>query len=132
MTEISERPRRGLYRSRRGMIFGVCKGIAKYLDLSVFWTRVAAVVLLIFSGIWPIAGLYLLAALIMKSEPVLAIKTDEEQEFYNSYASSRSLALQRLKRTYDNLNRRIQRVEHIVTAREYDWERRLNDTAQQQ
>jgi phage shock protein C len=35
--------------------------------------------------------------------------------------------LHRLKRTYDNLDRRIQRMEHIVTSREYDWDRRLNE-----
>jgi phage shock protein C len=37
------------------------------------------------------------------------------------------MALHRLKRTYDNLDRRIQRMESIVTSREYDWDRRLNE-----
>jgi len=126
MRRIFERGRTGLYRSRKGVIFGVCKGIANYLDLSVFWTRVLALILLIFSGFWPIGALYLLAALLMKPAPVLTIETEEEQEFYDSYASSRSLALRRLKRIFDNIDRRIQRMEHIVTAREYDWEQRLN------
>ena len=89
--------------------------------------RVIACVLLVFSGIWPIAVLYFLAALLMKPEPVLPLQTEEEQEFYDSYASSRRMALHRLKRTYDNLDRRIQRIESIVTSREYDWERRLNE-----
>ncbi|UCD58864.1 MAG: envelope stress response membrane protein PspC [Candidatus Hydrogenedentota bacterium] len=119
--------RPGLYRSRSGTIFGVCKGIAEYLDLNVFWMRTTAVILLIFTGIWPIAGLYLLAALLMKPEPALPIETEEAQEFYNSYVSSRSMALHRLKRTFDNLDRRIQRMEGIVTAREFDWEQRLNE-----
>ncbi|MBI3301825.1 MAG: hypothetical protein HYZ72_07070 [Deltaproteobacteria bacterium] len=71
--------------------------------------------------------LYFLAALLMKPEPVLPLETEGEQEFYNSYASSRRMALHRLKRTYDTLDRRIQRIESIVTSREYDWERRLNE-----
>ena len=126
MRPTTERPRTGLYRSRNGMIFGVCKGVAKYLDFSLSWTRVILLVSLVFTGIWPLVGVYCLAALLMKPEPVLTIETEEEQEFYDSYVSSRSVALNRLKRTFDKLDRRIQRMEQIVTAREYDWERRLN------
>lgn len=37
------------------------------------------------------------------------------------------MALNRLKRSFDNLDRRIRRMEHIVTTREYDWERKLNE-----
>jgi phage shock protein C len=36
------------------------------------------------------------------------------------------MALHRLKKTFDSLDRRIQRMEGIVTAKEYDWDRRLN------
>ena len=61
--------RRGLYRSRNGMIAGVCAGIAEYFDLSVFWMRVVAVGLLVCTGIWPVVFLYLLAALMMKKDP---------------------------------------------------------------
>ncbi|HKA55506.1 MAG TPA: envelope stress response membrane protein PspC [Candidatus Binatia bacterium] len=127
MTRVADKPRNGLYRSRRGMILGVCRGIAEYFDLSVTGTRVLACVFLVFSGVWPAVILYFLAALLMKPEPVLPLKTEEEKEFYNSYASSRRMALHRLKRTYDNLDRRIQRIESIVTSREYDWDRRLNE-----
>jgi phage shock protein C len=63
----------------------------------------------------------------MKPEPVLPLETEAEQEFYNSYATSRSMALHRLRRTFDQLDRRIRRIESIVTSREYDWERRLNE-----
>jgi phage shock protein C len=35
------------------------------------------------------------------------------------------MALQRLRHVFDKLDRRVQRVEDTVTAREYDWERRL-------
>ena len=116
-----ERP----YRARDGAIFGVCKGLARYAGFSVFWTRVVAVLLLFFGGIWPVLGIYLLAALLMKPEPVLPPRSAEEQEFYTSYVTSRKMALQRLKRTFDQLDRRIQRLENIVTAPGYNWEERL-------
>lgn len=119
-------PRRGLYRSRHGVIFGVCRGIAEYLDFSVFWMRIVTIVLLFWTGVLPVLGTYVIAALLMKPEPVLPFRDEADEEFYQTYAASRRMAVHRLKRTYDNLDRRIRRIESIVTARDYDWDRRLN------
>lgn len=118
--------RGGVYRSRNGIILGVCRGIAEYFDFSVFWVRAIALILLFITGFWPITGLYFIAALLMKPEPVVPIQTEEEQEFYDSYTHSSRGAVDRLKRRYDNLERRIQRMEHTVTAREFNWDQRLN------
>ncbi len=60
---------RGLYRSRDGILFGVCKGIADFFDLSVFWTRMIAVIAFVVTGFFPTAALYVLAALLMRKEP---------------------------------------------------------------
>jgi phage shock protein C len=122
----SEISHRGLYRSRQGAILGVCRGIAHYFDFSVFWTRTIAVLLLIFTGFWPVLIIYLGAALLMRPEPVLSIHSEDEREFYDSYTHSRRGAADRLKRKFNQLDRRIQRMEHAVTSREYDWEQRLN------
>ena len=116
-----------IYRSRSGRIFGVCRGVAEYLGFSVFWFRFLTVCAGLFTGFWPVMGVYILAALLMKPEPVVPFEEDSEQEFYDSYVNSKGMALTRLKRTYDNLERRIRRMENLVTAREYDWERRLNE-----
>jgi len=61
--------RTGLYRSRDGILFGVCRGIAEYLDLSVFWLRAIVVGVFILTGFFPVVFLYILAALLMKREP---------------------------------------------------------------
>ena len=126
MNRYTRLSRNGIYRSRSGMILGVCKGLAEHFDFSVFWTRVIALILLFVAGFFPAIGLYLLAALLMKPEPVIPVRTPAEKEFYDSYTYSRQGAVQRLKRRYENLQRRIQRMEHIVTSAEYDWEKRLN------
>jgi len=118
--------RGGVYRSRNGIILGVCRGIAEYFDFSIFWVRAIALILLLITGFWPITGLYFIAALLMKPEPVVPIQTEEEQEFYDSYTHSSRGAVDRLKRRYDNLEGRIQRMEHTVTTREFDWDHRLN------
>ena len=126
MRSYDEAKKRGIYRSRNGVILGVCKGIAQHFDFSVFWVRVFAIALLMFTCFWPGIGIYFLAALIMKPEPVIPIDNAGEQEFYDSYVRSRGVAADRLKRRYENIQRRIQRLEHTVTKPEFDWEKRLN------
>ena len=126
MTKYIRRKRNGIYRSRNGIILGVCKGLAEHFDFSVFWTRVIGLIFLFVAGILPAIGLYLLAALLMKPEPVIPVENSAEKEFYDSYTYSRQGAVDRLKRRFENLQRRIQRMEHIVTSAEYDWENRLN------
>ena len=117
--------RGGIYRSRNGAIFGVCRGLAEHFDFSILWARIIAIFFLLVTGFWPVIGIYLIAALLMKPAPVIPIKTEAEQEFYDSYANSRHLAARRIKRRYENLERRIRRMEHIVTAREFEWEEKL-------
>ena len=118
--------RSGIYRSRNGVIFGVCRGLAEHFNFSILWARVIAIIFLLVTGFWPVIGIYLIAALLMKPAPVIPIKTEAEQEFYDSYANSRHLAARRIKRRYENLERRIRRMEHIVTTREFDWEEKLS------
>lgn len=116
---------KGLYRSRHGVILGVCRGLADHFDFSVFWARVIAVVILFFSGLWPVLGIYLLAALLMKPEPVIPFTTEEDREFYDSYTHSRSRAAQRVKQRYESLERRLRRLEDAVTAKSFNWDDRL-------
>ena len=115
----------GPYRARDGIILGVCRGVAEHLEMSVFWTRVVALVILVVTGLWPVVGLYFLAALLMKPEPVVPLESEADEEFYHSFSSSRQMALRRLKLTFDRLDRRIRHIEGMVTAREYQWHERL-------
>jgi len=117
----------GPYRARRGIFLGVCAGLARHFDMSIFWMRVIWILAFLFTGFWPITFVYILAALIMKPEPVVAFSSDADAEFYNSAAHNRGMAIQRLRRTFENLERRIQRMESVVTSREFDWDRRMKD-----
>ena len=126
MRKYDKFSRDGIYRSRNGVVFGVCRGLAEYFDFSVFWARAIAAIFLLVTGFWPAIGLYLIATLLMKPAPVIPLETDAEQEFYDSYTNSRHLAAGRLKRRFENLERRIRRMEHMVTSREFDWDNKLN------
>jgi phage shock protein C len=118
--------RNGIYRARDGVFLGVCKGVADYFDFSVFLVRLALVVMFIFSGFWPVVGIYLVAAFFMRPEPVIPVASEEEQAFYDSYVHSPKSAAQRLKKKFQDLDRRIRRMEDKVTGREYEWEKRFN------
>lgn len=115
----------GIYRARDGMVAGVCKGLARHFGVRVRLLRLGVIVLAVFTGFWPVLGLYVVAALIMKLEPMLPTPDEGSREFYESYASSRQGAAHRLKDKFENLDRRIRRMEDIVTSKEYDWDRRL-------
>lgn len=69
MTHSYEYPRTGLYRSRSGLLFGVCKGVAEYFDISVFWMRAIVLVTFILTGFCPVGIAYIFGALLMKPEP---------------------------------------------------------------
>lgn len=116
----------GLYRSRDGVLLGVCRGIADHYNLSVFWVRFGLVIVFLLSGFWPVIGIYIVAALMMKPRPVKPIETEEEQEFYDSYVNSPRNAAQRLRRKFEALERRIRRMEDKVTGRDFEWERKFN------
>ena len=100
---------------------GVCRGIAEYFGISVSWTRIITLLLFLFTGFWPVGVMYIVAGLVIKVEPVVPFHTENDHEFYNSYTQSRESAIQRIKRKFENIERRIQRMEHTVTSKEFDW-----------
>jgi phage shock protein C len=126
MSPKSQLTSKGLYRSRNGVILGVCQGLAEYFDFSVFWVRAIALLIFFFSGLWPVLGMYMLAALLMKPAPVIPLGTDEEHEFYDSYVHSRTRASQRIKQRCERLERRLRRLEDNVTRKTFSWDERLN------
>jgi phage shock protein PspC (stress-responsive transcriptional regulator) len=58
MKQFERSRKNGLYRSRNGVLLGVCKGLAAYFEFSVHWVRAILIICLILSGFWPIMGLY--------------------------------------------------------------------------
>ncbi len=126
MSIYNRMPKRGLYRSRSGVILGVCRGVGDYFDISVFWIRAVVVVLLIFTGLWPVMGIYILAALLMKSEPVVDAGNAPEKKVGGRDRRRATDAAARLRGKWKHLEKRIRRMEDKVTSREYDWNSRFH------
>lgn len=114
-----------LYRARDGKFMGVCQGLADHFCLSVFWVRVLVVFAALFSGFWPVLGIYVLMGLMLKPRPVLPFETDSDRRFYDDCVRSRTSALARLKERCERLDNRLRRMEDVVTRRDFDWERRF-------
>lgn len=125
MSRVSSNVRPGLYRSRNGIILGVCRGIADYFDFSAFWIRAILIVIVILTGFWPIIGIYILAALLMKSDPGAADHRKTGGHSNCRHRKSRPETAARLKRKWRHLEKRIRRMEDKVTSREYDWNNRF-------
>ncbi|NLV44680.1 MAG: PspC domain-containing protein [Candidatus Hydrogenedentes bacterium] len=114
---------RALYRSRRGLLFGVCRGLAERFALSVFWTRVVTLIAFVVTGFWPVGAAYLLAALLLKREP------GPWEPAYRKYAMDAQYGAARAcRRAADGLDARLRRVEAAAARDMDDWDARLRET----
>ena len=145
--------RRRLYRSSNGRLLGVFSGIAESLGYCVRRTRIVGACVLIAiavflgaHGFWitAIVGgfFYLLLALLMQPPRPAGMRSMEAESDEDlmppPFAAQRwrstppevptapRVDLAQLDRQLDNLNRRIQKMEAIVTDRQYDWTRRMD------
>jgi phage shock protein C len=125
---VNDETMRTLYRSRSGIIFGVCRGLANHYDFPVFWLRLSVLFLMMVTAVWPVVLGYLAAALYLKPAPVIPLTDESESEFYTSFTQSKPMALHRLQKKFEQLNHRIQRMEDVVTSRDFSWEQRMRKT----
>ncbi|MGM0431178.1 MAG: PspC domain-containing protein [Spirochaetota bacterium] len=72
--------RKRLYRSRDGIIWGVCQGLANWLEIPVGIVRGICILSFILSGFLPIAGLYAAAAVLLPLEPARGFSS----RYYNT------------------------------------------------
>ena len=65
------RPYRHLkwYRSQRGLIFGVCQGLADWKQLPVGMLRLVIILVFLFTGAVPVIIAYLVLAILLPPEP---------------------------------------------------------------
>ena len=125
-TGIENNPRR-LYRdTERGVLFGVCAGVADY-----FGVRVGAVRLLtILSGIFftpPTLFCYFAAALLLKRKPRNLYKTEAEESFWRSVRRDPHSTFREVRAKFRDLETRLQRMERYVTSPRFDLDREFNN-----
>ena len=107
---------RRLFRSRRGMALGVCRGLAEYLGLPVLVVRAFVVVLFVVTGFAAVLG-YVACGVLLRLEPLGDEPSGPSGRLHRKVGG--------LSRRARDLDTRIARMESHVTSREYDFDRRL-------
>ncbi len=123
---------KGLYRSRRGEIFGVCKGIADWKDLPVGPIRLAVILIALTTAVFPVLVIYVLAAVILPVEPKASERRFYDDEDIGSrYKENRNRTVNDLKREFDNLKSKVSGMEGKIFDEERDkekeWEKRFRN-----
>ncbi len=116
----------GLYRSKDGVFFGVCRGLSNWSEISVFWIRLIFLITLI-AGFFPTIIVYAILAISIRPEPEQKVVSREEYDFYQNYMSSKKSALSRLKEQLEGIEYKTRRLEGIVTSKEFKWDRRMGN-----
>lgn len=105
---------RKLYRSRNGMLLGICQGIADWRDLPVSVVRLIFIIICLVTAVAPCVIIYLLLGLIIPIEP--------------RGGSYRKTTMDDIKDEFDNLKSRVNRMEDEATRdKESDWDRRFHN-----
>jgi phage shock protein C len=103
-----------LYRSDHGLFFGVCGGIAEHFDLPVWAVRL--LYLLLSVPFLPfMVVLYIVLGLTLKKRPLTFGGTGLGEGMWAECGGSRAEALRLLKQRFEALDKRLQRMESIVT-----------------
>ncbi len=73
--------KRKLYRSHSGLIFGVCKGLAEYLNVSALVLRTIWAILVFATGFFPFVAVYLILAYILPERDLYGPDSTVETEY---------------------------------------------------
>jgi len=116
-----------LYRDRqRGMVLGVCAGIADYFGISPLAVRLAALIgLFVFTV--PVFFAYFLAAMLIPSKPEGLYTSGEEEVFWRSVRTEPKQTLGELRHKFREIERRMRQMESWVTSREFKLNREFRD-----
>lgn len=116
-----------LYRDRRrGVILGVCAGIADYFGVSTFVVRAGALIgLFVFTV--PFFLAYLLAAALIPRKPEGLYSSGEEETFWRSVRTEPRQTVRELRHKFREMERRMRQMESWVTSREFKLNREFRD-----
>lgn len=116
-----------LYRNReRGIVAGVCAGIADYLGVEPIVVRIVAVLGLIFF-FPPTVIAYGLLAIALKPKPPALYGTAEEEAFWRSVNTAPGDTLHGLRRRFSDLEDRLGQMERQVASGDFELHRKFRD-----
>lgn len=110
----------------RGIVAGVCAGIADFLGVEPIVVRVVAVFGLFFF-FPPTLGAYVVLAVVLKPKPRALYASPDEEAFWRGVNAAPADTLQGLKRKFRELEERLGGMESQVTSRDFELHRKFRD-----
>jgi phage shock protein C len=116
-----------LWRNRdRGMLAGVCAGIADYLGVEPIVVRIIAALGLIFF-FPPTAIGYVILALALPPKPPELYASRDEEAFWRGVSTAPGDTFQSLKRKFRELEERLAQMEGQVASGDFELHRKFRD-----
>jgi phage shock protein C len=112
--------------TERGWIFGVCAGIADYIGVEPLLVRLAALLCLVFFFL-PVLVAYAVFAIVLKPRPPALFASPSEEAFWRSIRTGPGEVLHGLNARLRAVDRRVRRMETLVTSNEFDLRRGFRD-----
>jgi phage shock protein C len=110
----------------RGIIAGVCAGIAGYIGVEPIVVRLAAVLGLVFF-FPPTIVAYVVLALVLRPKPPALYASADEEAFWRGVGTAPADTVHSLKRKFADLEARLGQMESQVTSGDFDLHRRFRD-----
>ncbi len=116
-----------LYRDReRGILAGVCAGIADYIGVEPIVVRLVAVLALIFF-FPPTVVVYVLLAIALGPKPPALYASPEEEAFWRGVSTAPGDTFQSLKRKFGDLEDRLRHMESQIASGDFELHRKFRD-----
>jgi phage shock protein C len=110
----------------RGLIAGVCAGIADYIGVEPIVVRLVAVLCLIFF-FPPTIVVYVILAVVLRPKPPALYASADEEAFWRGLGIAPADTLHSLKRKFADLEARLGRMESQVASGDFELHRRFRD-----
>jgi phage shock protein C len=110
----------------RGILAGVCAGIADYIGVEPIGVRLVAVLGLVFF-FPPTIVVYVILALVLRPKPPTLYASADEEAFWRGVGTAPADTLHSLKRKFADLEARLGQMEGQVTSGDFDVHRRFRD-----
>jgi phage shock protein C len=115
--------------TERGILAGVCAGIADYIGVEPVAVRVACIAGLFFFTL-PTAAGYVLLAMVLRPKPATLYESREEETFWRGVNAAPSDTMQSLRRKFGDLEERLRHIEGQVASGDFELHRKFRDLGQ--
>jgi phage shock protein C len=107
----------GPFRSRKGVLLGVIRGCAEHWGMSPFALRIIVLTLSLFLAFWPVVIIYLVAAIVMPTEPDRPPAGGRDRELLLLGRADPMTLMDSLLARADQIESKARRLEDIVTSK---------------